>query len=63
MEEENRCLNCRWIYGGELVCVCPASVYRGQDVSAEDTTDCDQFHHWDCLENMSNDGGNILNEI
>lgn len=62
MEENDRCINCRWIYGGELHCVCPASDYRGLDVSGEDTSDCDQFHHWDCLENMNEDNGGLFDE-
>lgn len=55
MNDENKCLNCRWIYGGELICVCPSSEFLQMDVSAEDTEGCTQFVHWDELEMISDE--------
>lgn len=50
MEEENRCLNCQWCYSGDLICTCPSSEYRGQDISFQDCSDCDQFYNgWNSL--------------
>lgn len=44
-EENNRCLDCQWCYGGELICTCPSSEFRGQDVSFQDCSECDQFYN------------------
>jgi hypothetical protein len=53
MQEQNeRCLKCRWCYSGELICVNPASEFHNMDTSTEDTTECDDFHHNICEENM-----------
>lgn len=51
-EENEKCTNCRWIYGGELICVCPSSEFRGQDVSFENVESCDQYYPHDEIELM-----------
>lgn len=63
-EENEKCLNCRWIYGGELICVCPSSEYRNKDVSFENVEGCDQYYPHDEMELMSEDSvdGGLFDE-
>lgn len=60
IEKNEKCIDCRWIYGGELVCVCPSSEHKGQDVSFEDTEHCTQFVHWDELQMIHKGDGELL---